>query len=66
MVVQQAIKEVKRDPCHFSKHKSSGKKSQCENLRQCLEEVTLLYDWDRPFLHSPVKKVWGKIISSVL
>jgi hypothetical protein len=45
------------DPLLKDEHFCSGQKSQCESLKRCLEEVTVLYDWDRPVLRSPVKKV---------
>ena len=35
----------------------SGHKSHSETLRRSLEEIAALYNWDRPALHSPVKKV---------
>ena len=29
--------------------------SEAENLAKALQEIAVLYDWDRPNLHSPVK-----------
>ena len=29
--------------------------SESENLAKALQEIAVLYDWDRPNLHSPVK-----------
>ena len=46
----------------FAKHVSSGKSrdSEAVRLRKALEEISVLYDWDSPNLHSPVKLKSGK------
>ena len=38
---------------------SESHKSHSQTLRKALEEIAVLYNWDNPMLHSPVKKVRG-------
>ena len=38
---------------------SVGHKSHSQTLRKALEEIAVLYNWDNPMLHSPVKKMRG-------
>jgi len=56
-VVQGALTDSYATPDFFTKHENNaGRKSESETLQRSLEEIVALYNWDRPALHSPVKK----------
>ncbi|XP_023348603.1 uncharacterized protein LOC111717337 [Eurytemora carolleeae] len=58
IVVENAIKESTRNKTYFSTYmKSEGHKRPSEKIKMCLEDVTALFDWDRPTLQSPCKTV---------
>lgn len=40
----------------LKQHILSCQKAQYSTLQKALEEIAVLYNWDRPFIHSPVKR----------
>ena len=55
-LLQGSGKTSSYDPVDLDKHiKRQPAGSQANSLRKALEEVAILYSWDRPMLQSPVK-----------